>query len=515
MSTTTMKLNEDEIATRIEHGHMRRMGHLENYFALLQRQELYANFIIGCKLNRGISYAELAAALRVVVLANPIMVHTIVPPEGVTDIKGYYTSKEYLSKPRPEHDYMAVLDKVDLSDVVINEQSEYRNIIEKAEVQFRMDDCVVTPALSELLSQICIPAYSPDKPNWRLLCLRNGDDDRFDTIIFISNHCCADAMTGINLFRDIAKAINAGVEPSEDLVVVDYSRDQSKMGKIPAPINERVNYVPSLLVFIWLLITTLFNGILNFKTGTPETCHITASEPQEGFQEFVRFTPKEVDEIRMRVREQGCTITSMLQAALLVTMQDHGVFANRKLLEQSFDVTVPNDARKMLPEELSQDQYRYGANVGGLHYSYLISSFQRKKFWDLARYYTGVLKNGDYMVGLGSLMMDMITSSQNIDAMIADSYLNKRRGGIILSNVGVIDTDDSGKDDSACALQIEDLLFAQNLGVLNFSYAVNIVTTRSGGMALCMSAVAGSVRDRSDFSRIASELKQLVLDETE
>lgn len=259
MSTTTMKLNEDEIATRIEHGHMRRMGHLENYFALLQRQELYANFIIGCKLNRGISYAELAAALRVVVLANPIMVHTIVPPEGVTDIKGYYTSKEYLSKPRPEHDYMAVLDKVDLSDVVINEQSEYRNIIEKAEVQFRMDDCVVTPALSELLSQICIPAYSPDKPNWRLLCLRNGDDDRFDTIIFISNHCCADAMTGINLFRDIAKAINAGVEPSEDLVVVDYSRDQSKMGKIPAPINERVNYVPSLLVFIWLLITTLFN----------------------------------------------------------------------------------------------------------------------------------------------------------------------------------------------------------------------------------------------------------------
>lgn len=513
---STKMLSESGAAERLSHGHMRRMGHLENYFALLQRQELYANFIIGCRLSRGLTPGELAGALRAVVLANPILAHTMVPPEGVTDLKKWYTSQEYLGKPRPEHDYMAVLERLRLEDVVLNEQEEYRNLVEKAEVQFSLDGGEITPALSELLSAITIPAYDPERPNWRLLCLGGGGSGKSNTLVFISNHCCADAMTGINLFTDIARAVNKNSGPNdqekEDKLILDYSQDQANLPPLPRPITERVDYVPSLLTFIWLLITTLFNGFVNFKTETPLTCHVSREEPQECFQQFVRLSPEELAEVRTRVREQGCTMTAMLQAALCITLRDHGVFQGRPLQQQSFDVTVPNDTRRLLAPELAEEQYRYGANVGGLHYSYLIGSFQREKFWDLARYYTGVLRNGDYLVGLGSLMMDMVTGSQNIDAMIADSYLNKRRGGIILSNVGVIAEAESNNPQ---ALRIEDLLFAQNLGVLNFSYAVNVVTTPAGGMALCMSAVQGSVRDRSDLDAIAAELKQLVLSQAQ
>ena len=510
MSETEPLLKETDV--KIVNGHKRHLGHLENYFALLQRQELYGNFSIGCKLNIGITYADLAKGLRSVAIENPLMIHTMVPEttHGTLDeLKTYYKSDEYLDKPFPKHDYMEVLDSLNINDVVINEQTEeYGELLNKIKDQFAKDDGKISETVCDLASRIRIASYSPDKPNWRILCLsREGNEDKFDTLLFISNHCCADAMTGINLFKDIVDTINTETSNDNDtLEIWNYERDSTIAKKLPKPITERVNYAPSILSFIWLIITTIVNGIFNYKSPCKETERVTAANPQNCYQSIVKFTPLEVSQIKQRINEQKCTMTAMLQTALCVTLKNHGIFDNRKMNEITFDVTVPNNTRKSIPDELAAEQYKYGANVGGLHYSYLISSFDESKFWSLSRYYNGVLKTADYLVGLGSLMLDFVVQNKNIDSMIADSYLNKKRGGIILSNVGFINT--TTKEGQ---VEIEDLLFMQNLGVLNFTYGVNIVTTSTGGMNICMSAVEGAVKSQDEFMSLGNELHTMIM----
>lgn len=513
MSEKEPLLGETDI--KIVNGHKRHLGHLENYFALLQRQELYGNFSIGCKLNKGITYAELAKGLRSVAIENPLMIHTMVPETEhgkLDELKKYYRSKEYLDTAFPKHDYMEVLDSLRIEDVVVNEQSDvYGELLNEIKEQFVKDHGKISETLCDLVSRIRIPAYLPDRPNWRLLCLsREGKEDKFDTLLFISNHCCADAMTGINLFKDIVDTINSDtVNDIKDdaLDIWNYERDHSIAKKLPKPITERVNYVPSILTFIWLIITTIVNGIFNYKSPCAETERVTTANPQKCYQLIVKFTPSEVTQIKQRINEQKCTMTAMLQTALCVTLKNHGIFDNRKMNEITFDITVPNNTRKSIPDELATEQYKYGANVGGLHYSYLISSFNESKFWSLSRYYDSVLKTADYLVGLGSLMLDFVVQNKNIDAMIADSYLNKKRGGIILSNVGFINTTTTQEGD----IEIEDLLFMQNLGVLNFTYGVNIVTTSTGGMNICMSAVEGAVRSQQEFVSLGNELHDMIM----
>ncbi|CAB4255758.1 similar to Saccharomyces cerevisiae YGR177C ATF2 Alcohol acetyltransferase, may play a role in steroid detoxification [Maudiozyma barnettii] len=524
MSETQPLLNETD--TKVLRGHKRHLGHLENYFALLQRQELYGNFSISCKLNHGITYADLVRGLRSVVLANPIMMHTMVSAtkKGLSwdKLSKYYRSAEYLDKPWPEHDYMEVVDHLSLKDVVLNEQTDtYGDLLLQLQEQFQSDNGVITENLSNILSRIRIPVYQRNQPNWRILCLNSNymdnNDDSFDTLVFISNHCCADAMTGINLFQDIVSAINKnGTVKEEDSVqssleIWNYERDYSECGKLPIPITDRVNYVPSILGFIWLIISTIVNGIFNYKSICEKTERIEESKPQLCYQTFVRFTPDEIIKIKKQINKEKCTMTALMQTALCITLKEHGIFNNCRRHEITFDITVPNNTRKALPESLAQEQYKYGANVGGLHYSYLISSFQDSQFWSLARYYNGVFKTGDYLSGLGSLMLSFVTQNKNMDAMIADEYLNKKRGGIILSNVGVINTS-TGSEDNSSTLQIEDMLFMQNLGVLNFSYSVNIVTTTLGGMNLCMSAVEGAVASQEEFTAFGNELRAKIMD---
>lgn len=510
-SVSTKELSEDAIQAKIEKGHMRRLGHLENYFALLQRQELYANFTIGCKLNHTIGYDDLTVALRDIFMKNPILAQTMVPKTSL-DYKVYYTSKEYLEKPCPEHDFMTIIEKLHVSDIVINEQEEFKDILDDINKQFKKDGYKITSELTQLISSICIPIYRPDRPNWRLLCLSKQGNlhKEFDNIVFISNHICADALTGINLFQDIVRFVNDNkvnaIHHVDHELIYDYSKDKYQFKNLPLPITDRVNYVPTIWSFILLMITMIFNNIFNYKSPAPLTVNINKDKPQNCYQETINFTPEEVEKIRIRVKEQNCTMTAFLQAVLFVTLKNHGIFDNRKYNEYSFDISIPNNTRKLIPDELADEQYKYGSNVGGLHYSYLIASFNESNFWSLARYYSGVLKNADYFIGLGSIMMDMVTQNKNIDSMIADSYLNKQRGGIILSNVGVIDTTEKKQD----KLKIEDILFMQNLGVLNFSYSVNVCTTTECGMNICMSVVEGALKDRADFIEYCHELKAFI-----
>ena len=63
----------------LERGHSRRMGHLENYFAIMQRQKLYTNFNMYGELNKEVTREQLAVAIRQILLRHPIMMQAIIP----------------------------------------------------------------------------------------------------------------------------------------------------------------------------------------------------------------------------------------------------------------------------------------------------------------------------------------------------------------------------------------------------------------------------------------------------
>ncbi|CAI4485592.1 ADM_collapsed_G0021600.mRNA.1.CDS.1 [Saccharomyces cerevisiae] len=48
----------------IDRGHARRMGHLENYFAVLSRQKMYSNFTVYAELNKGVNKRQLMLVLK-------------------------------------------------------------------------------------------------------------------------------------------------------------------------------------------------------------------------------------------------------------------------------------------------------------------------------------------------------------------------------------------------------------------------------------------------------------------
>lgn len=488
----------------IDRGHARRMGHLENYFALLQRQELYSNFSVYCSFNRSIELNQLKGILREIFLKHPILVHTIIP-KNYPNHKEYYSSEEYLNNPCPQHDYMQVLPQLGLDDILLNNQIEYQDILEKIKNQYTKDNYKITNNLSELVSTIHIPINHTTRPNWGFISLptENHDGSSFEKLIFVSNHCCADAITGINIFQEISERLNNGTKMISDSLIYNYEKDYKEMAKIPEPITNRIDYRPPLTSLPQFLLSAFIKSNLNYRSDAEITRKINPQNPQDSFQSIINFPTEELNDIRAAIKEHNCSVTGYLQTCFFLTMKSEGLFDSRKYNEFGFDISIPNNTRKLLPTELADEQYKYGANVGGLHYSYLIYSFDENKFWDLCSYYSNVLKSADYLSGLGSLMLDFVVQKKNVDAVISDAYLGNKRGGIILSNVGMFPQ----KNDT---YEITDLMFMQNVGALNFTYVMNVCSTNLGGMNICLSAAEGTFKDRVQFNDICHKLKATI-----
>ena len=513
--------NADLNRQLIERGHMRRMGHLENYFALVERQELYSNFSVHCTLNHPLDYSYLRDILREIILQNSILAHAMVH-RGYPDPKAYYQGSDFLATPYTEYDYIRVIDRLKLGDVVLDLGT---GIGARIFESYKAADYKVTKTVSELIAGICISIYDVDTPNWRLICLpKNIEEEssgRFSRMIYISNHCCSDGVSGVNLFRDIVQILNRmspnGLQGSDtktntkvdrDSTIYDYASDWQSMSKLPLPITDRINYIPSAFKLAVGMIDALVRSVTDYKSPAQPITRITNEKPQTCFHETLRFTPHEVTRMRRKIREENCTVTAFLQTCLFVSLQQHQVFANRKWRELTFDMTIPSDTRKFLPEELATEQYKYGSNVGGQHYSFMIRKFDDKNFWDLCRQYMDTLRNGDQFIGFGLLFHDMVRKNQNVDKIIVDSYLGQRRGGVMLSNLGVYNQ--VVEDGKEMAWQIEDMEFLQNVSGIVFSYSVGVCTTETSGMNIALSVIEGALKDRDDFESWCGELDLLM-----
>ncbi|KAL3232097.1 Alcohol O-acetyltransferase 2 [Nakaseomyces bracarensis] len=523
----------------ISRGHARRMGHLENYFSIMQRQRMYTNFNMYAELSTEITRDELSIAIRNILLKHPIMMQSVIPKK-YPDWEDYYTSDEYYNTPFPENDYLRVItNKVKLSDIIINDQTEdYGELIQLILDEYKKNNYVFDAYMQELIGNVIVPMGNPNKPNWRLLCLPTDSTtgNKWKRFVYISNHICSDAISSVNLFQDIAQEVtklNDATPVYKDDVIVDYGQDCEKIGKLPVPITERIEYRPPLSKLPKIMAASFMKTLLNFKSNALETrrneeysVEKDIPEAQMGdvcFDEILNYKPEEVRIIRDKIKHNvhgKCTVTPFIQACFFAAMHQCGKLFGQKQgfkdrwLEWGVDMAIPSSTRRYLPEDPEiRDMYKYGSNVGGLHYLFLISSMnikseEKQKFWSLVEYYHDVLveshNNGGQTVGLGTLMLDVIIEKKNVDKLIMDEYLYQKRGGVILSNAGYFHQDPEQR------VHVTNFIFGQRPGALKFSFGVNIVSTNISGMNLNVGMVRHTLKDRKEFSLFIQTLDNII-----
>lgn len=495
--------------------HARRMGHLENYFALLQRQDLYGNFATYCEYDTELGIHQLVPILREIFFKHPILVHTIVPKKYPNHHE-FYLDKEYLEKPYPEHDYIKIIPKLRLNDILLNEQGEYKEFTETVLKQFTKDNYVITEKLTEMIAKIKVPICHPTRPNWRLLVLPSDATQpyRFKHLVYISNHCSSDAMSSVNLFKDISGMLfrNRSVSiNNNETMMYDYEIDGDKFSKIPIPITDRIDYRPNWISMSKFIGTTIAMNYFTYKFKKSETERVQ-QDIRENYHYNIKIPWIQLQELKTRLKKKSCSLTGFIQACLFITLMEQNVLKDIKWNEIGFDISIPNDNRKNLPSELVEEQYKYGSNVGGSHYTFQMSSFQRDQIWELSKYYTQVIQTADYNVGLGTIMLDMVYKRQNVDKIISESYVGNKRGGIILSNIGLHDTNPSEREEEmGNAVGVKDLKFVQDVGALNFALVVNICSVKMESMNICISGIEGTIgTTRDDFNSVFQAFHRLV-----
>ncbi|SCV03466.1 LAMI_0H08372g1_1 [Lachancea mirantina] len=508
-------------------GHARRLGHLENFFAVQHRQQIYSSFAVFCEFDTACSLAQLASAVRNVCLSNPLLLHTVEPKHP--DIAGFYHSDEYLSRPWPQHDYMRVLREVHVADVVMNGQKEHAHVVRDAVDVFQAHGNQVTSELLELMTQIEIPHASQTRPSWRLLCFPHGEANRWRTFAFVSNHCSSDGLSGLNFFRDLQKELAHGPTsgapgapgaPGASGVIFDYAQDAATLPKLPPPIDQKLDYRPSKKALLGLLAGKFVREKLGYVSAAPPTTPTSDLAHPEGHQYYcylVNVPTSSVAHIKTQVRENvphKCTLTPFLQACWLVSLFKYGRVFSGSWLERYTDVLVAMNTRQLLPEDLElQRQYRYGSNVGGVRYNYPIAPLDVRdndqKFWSLVESYRLALSDArdknDYLYALGALMLPEIYEKKNVDAVVNDTILNQRRSGTLISNVGYV------RDEQPTAFAIKNHVFSQGVGANRNAFVLNICATDQGGLNIAISIAKGTLASRQEGQELCDIFKSTLL----
>ncbi|SCU80151.1 LAFA_0B07778g1_1 [Lachancea sp. 'fantastica'] len=502
-----------------ERGHARELGHLENYFTACQRQDLYTNFSMFCELSDSFTRKELACAIRAVCLDNPILVHTVLPRNDKNHSLEYYSSDEHLSKPITSHEYMRLLQKVEISDILMNEQPEYASISKEILNLYETQGHKYTSEIFDIGSTIRITYGDPSKPNWRILCFPGTSEDSFSKLLLFSNHCSSDASSAANFFKDLSSHLNnPPVHSAPDGVIFDYTADYNIVSKLPIPIDERVNYKPPLTYLPRLMGTGLVRKYLSYHSNGAVVSRVT--KPDAGnrvHSHILNFTPAEVQHMRDKIKahDSKCTMTPFLQTCWLVSMYQYGKIFSGSLREWFIDMVVPMHTSQLLPNDPEvKSMYRYGSNIGGSRYNLLISSLNvgddKNAFWSLVKYYSGVFhnakENNDYLYPLGALMLDMVRGKTNVDKLVADDLLGLPREGVVLSNIGFVK-----QNPKVERFRISDLYFAQTLGSLRHSFTLSSCTTSTGGMNLVMCGALGTVEHKQDWIELCNLFKHNAL----
>lgn len=450
----------------IERGHARRAGGVENYFCILQRQRIYKNFVLIGRFNEPISKDLISYALRKLLLSYPILACSIVT-----------TDYSDLTVPRPDHDYVKVMDMITLQDVMMDLPQEIVN-------------CKDTEQQLKLLNDITWE-YGDETPLWKLAML----DDR--TLCYISNHILSDGTTAKNLFDKLQQLFNEYDPSSTELppYIVDYSADFQSIPPLPTAIDGLLNYTPPLSFLPGYLLNVLTIRTLCFKgkTSTRDDTHS---------YRVIRVDSKHVESIRKKLKEHNVTLTPYLLTAALNAMYTN-------VLKDTWlglmDVVIPCNSRQFLPDNKRlQDSQLFGSITAGSHLWY---PPLKQLSWANINYTNGIFQYcraaRHYLYGMGILFTDFMTKRTNLDKLIGDATMNQTRGGLNFSNIGVIPQYPSEK------YSLEDVIFAKNShGTIN-AFSLSACST-SNGQTLVFTMADGTV-PKEKFDQIATTLEANIL----
>lgn len=511
----------ESLQTLIERGHARRLGHVENYFVLAQRQDLYRVFAYYGEFEEPCSLRQLTQALRSICLQHPVLLCQVKPQER-SDLELYYRSEEFLSTPGQDRDYIALANNVRISDVLINNQKEYAEVMRMVMEEYEANGHNFTSKIFEILAPIRISHTDPNKLNWRLLAFPGEIPGEWNKFVFLSNHVLKDGSSGAHFFVDLKDSLNSLPSDLQDTDrIFDYKSDYKFVKKIPVPIDQVLDYKPNLKQIANVISTQLVREKLGYVSPAPTITRYTDAEnnTNEYHTCFINFTPKEVDSIRKKIKDcagPSCTMTPFLQACWLVSLYKSGKVFTKSFKEWFVDIMIPMYTPQLLSDgERTRADYRYGCNVGGTRYNYLISSLNvgnnSKKFWKLVSYYNDVFRDSkvsnSYLYLIGMIMLDPACKEKNLDATVLQTLLGRHRQGTVLSNVGYF----SVKGDPQDAFHLKNLLFTQTVGSYTFAFNLNVCSTDVAGMNVGASVSKGTLATRNDWEELCEIFKTTVL----
>ncbi len=463
--------SKKELELKIQNGHARPMGHVENLFGIYQREKIYKSFSIICKYNKVINdEALLFHALRPILVKYPLLSAAIVDQKIEDSVK-----------PRP-HDYIKVVDKVQLSDVMYELDKEIKTL----------KDC----ELLEALNNIVLP-YGDDQLTWRLAII-----DDF-TLAYISNHVLADGITGKNLFQDLqiqlSKLYGSEIPSiSPNSLLFNYSTDSTMLNHLPDPSDSVIDYAPPYSFIPECLFNRFIIGRFcpnsHASPGVSinyQTIHISASELSKIKQDLIDHE-----------EDKKITLTPYIQAAWLNALYKTQVY-NSKVT--NFLLAV--DARQYFPQE-NIDQYKYGLNTSATNkYFHNIKDFTWSWVGYLNDYIKWCVNTKRPLFLLGFLTLDKIVGNKNLDVEVRKTQHDKIRTNTLFSNLGVVES--NRKE----VVDIEDCIFTQHFNGSFYDFSINAITTRKGGLNFVISSPGNASFSKAKFNEAVLAFKENLIGE--
>jgi len=466
-----MVFENERLNEMLTNGHARRMGHIENYFAIMQRQKLYKSFAVIAKFNNKINDKPLLFhALRSLLLKYPILASTIVNSD--------YSDT---TTPRPIHDYIKIIDTIRLKDLILELPQDIKNLKNEE--------------LLKELNKIELP-YGDENSLWKLAFL----DDY--TLVYITNHCLSDGMSARYLLEDLENEFEkisitqqqfTTIELEQDYdtkLILNYNSDHYKISKLPQTLESLVSYTPPW----WYIPEYLFNLFFIKKFCFASTS--TVSRDQESIYKTIHLTPNQLYTIKKRLQTNESTtdggkitITPFIQASWLNAQYKSGMLNNSYL--KLSDISIPCNARQYLPSGIDQDQFKYGVNTSGSHkFFYPV----KRLTWSIINYFNNyakfIFQTKRYLFNIGILTLEKISKRQNLDKMVLENALTSKRGNTVFSNIGLVH-DSMNKN-----YRIQDIQFAQPAGCLIFGFSMCTVASVDGGMNLVISMIKDVVEPK-------------------
>ena len=415
----------------------------------------------------------------------------------------YYQSEEYFKIPNVSIDYMTVLDRLTIDDVIINDQPEHEAAVNKILSIWEQDGYKFTGNTSVLLDDIVLDYCDPGKPQFRLFllpCSKGDTSNKWKHIIYVTNHIGSDGTSSVNMLEDLSNELGKLTEDVEPMrTIFDYDQDHTALAKLPDPIEQKIDYQPSKWTLAKLVFSILGREYVSKLWEHPRTTRIDNS-PAEHWAHLLKVTPLNMAKMKTRVKEKlhgQATLTPFLQACWFVSCYQAGIFENRKWNEYFANMSIPMNCRQLLPEDKElRDRFRYGSNIGGTNFNYPISSFNvsnEKDFWDLTNHYQEwFVKSKEQNLALktfGMFFMDSVASSQNLDKLLVDHSLNKLRTFTLFSNIGYFSQSTQEKN----PYQLQDLVFSQTANEMPFIFSLSCVSTDIKGMSFMLTCSKDSI----------------------